>query len=124
MFNAESTALNAVIKNLFPTAARTTTANGSGVDLQAVKGGAIVIVDSAAGTGTTPTLDLKLQSSPDNSTWTDVSGAAFTQIINAASQQIFGIDVTKCQRYVRAVATIGGTTPSFTFSVNMAVAAK
>lgn len=119
MFNAEYSFLNAIIKNLFGTAARTTTANGTGVDLANCRGGAAVVLDSAAGTGTTPTLDVKLQSSPDNSTWTD-AGLAFTQVTNSgASQQVVAIDVTKLQRYVRAVATIGGTTPSFTFSVNL-----
>jgi hypothetical protein len=124
MFNAESTALNSVLKNILPTAARTTTANGTGVDLAAVKGGATIILDSAAGTGTTPTLDVKLQSSPDNSTWTDIPGAVFAQVVAVASQQILGIDVVKCQRYIRTVSTITGTTPSFTYSLNLAAVAK
>lgn len=53
--------------NLFPTAARTATANGTGVDLQQYSGDVAVVLDSAAGTGTTPTLDVKLQDSADNS---------------------------------------------------------
>lgn len=120
MFNAESSFLNAQLKTLLATAARTTTANGTGVDLANCRGGAAIVLDSAAGTGTTPTLDVKLQTSPDNSTWAD-AGVAFTQVINAASQQIAAIDVTKLQRYVRTVSTITGTTPSFTFSVNLIV---
>ena len=118
MFNAEYSFLNAILKNLFPTAARTTTSNGTGVDLANCRGGASIVLDSAAGTGTTPTLDVKLQSSPDNSTWTD-AGVAFTQVTTVASQQIQAIQVDKLQRYVRPVATIGGTTPSFTFSLNL-----
>lgn len=75
------------------------------------------MLSSAAGTGTTPTLDLKLQQSDDNSTFTDVpiaqnvDGTAFAQVTTVAS---FQERTYKPQsRYVRAVATIGGTTPSF-----------
>lgn len=103
---------------LHPTAARTTTTNGSAVDVRAQKGIAAVLLDSAAGTGTTPTLDVKIQDSADGSTgWADIAGAAFTQVTNAASQQKIGVDLDSCRGYIRAVATIGGTTPSFTFSV-------
>lgn len=104
--------------NLFPTAARTATANGTGVDLQQYSGDVAVVLDSAAGTGTSPTLDVKLQDSADNSTFADITGATFTQVINAASQQKIVVNKDAARRYVRAVATIGGTTPSFTFSVN------
>lgn len=105
--------------NLFPSAARTATANGTGVDLQQYSGDVAVILDSAAGTGTAPTLDVKLQDSDDNSTFADVSGATFTQVTNAAaSQQKIVVNKDAARRYVRAVATIGGTSPSFTFSVN------
>ena len=104
--------------NLFPTAARTATANGTGVDLQQYSGDVAVVLDSAAGTGTSPTLDVKLQDSADNSTFADITGATFTQVINAASQQKIVVNKDAARRYVRAVATIGGTSPSFTFSVN------
>lgn len=109
-----------VLQNLLATAARTTTANGTGVDLKDFIGQAALILDSAAGTGTTPTLDLKLQDSDDNSTFADVSPAvAFVQVVAGASQQRVGVDCDALRRYVRIVSTIGGTTPSFTYSVNM-----
>lgn len=104
--------------NLFPTAARTATANGTGVDLQQYSGDVAVVLDSAAGTGTTPTLDVKLQDSADNSSFADITGATFTQVTGTASQQKIVVNKDGAQRYVRAVATIAGTTPSFTFSVN------
>lgn len=103
---------------LFPTAARTTTTNGPAVDVRGQKGIAAVILDSAAGTGTTPTMDVKIQDSADGATgWADVPGATFAQVTATASQQKIGLDLDACRGYIRAVATIGGTTPSFTFSV-------
>lgn len=106
--------------NLFATAARTSTTNGTGVDVSGLEGLVEVVLDSAAGSGTTPTMDVKLQSSADNSTgWTDVGGAVFTQVAGTASQQKIQVNISKAKKYVRAVATIAGTTPSFTASVNM-----
>lgn len=107
------------VTNILPTAARTATANGTGVDAQALRGRGLVILDSAAGTGTSPTLDLKLQDSADNSSFADITGATFTQVINAASRQTLLVNLDGARRYLRAVSTIGGTTPSFTFSVNL-----
>lgn len=105
-------------------AARTATVNGSGADLWGVAGRArevIAVLSSAAGTGTTPTLDVKLQESDDNSSFTDIAaaniagGAQFAQVTTVASFQERIYRPQK--RYVRAVATIGGTTPSFTCAV-------
>lgn len=105
--------------NLLPTAARTATANGTGVDVRDYEGKGTVVLDSAAGTGTTPTLDVKLQDSDDNSTFADISGATFTQVAADAARQNIALDFNNVKRYVRAVSTIGGTSPSFTYSLNL-----
>ena len=119
MSNAEFFPLHASIVNILPTAARTTTANGTGVDMSLFTGsGVAFVLDAAAGTGTTPTNAIKLQSSPDNSTWTDVPGGAFAGLTTLASQQVLAFAASKVQKWVRAVSTIGGTTPSYTYSVN------
>lgn len=103
------------ILSFLPPAARTTGANGTGIDLQGYIGIAVAALHSAAGTGTTPTLDVKIQDSADNSTFADVTGYAFTQVTDAAaSLQDLEIDTRKVRRYVRAVTAITGTTPSFT----------
>ena len=116
MFNAAKLALAA----LFPTAALTTTTNGSALNVVDFLGRIKVILDSAAGTGTTPTLDVKLQDSPDGSTgWADIAGAVFAQVVAGASLQSIGVTIDQHDRFIRAVATIAGGTPSFTFSVNM-----
>lgn len=102
-----------------PTAARTTTGQGSAVDLREYAGDVAMILDSAAGSGTTPTLDVTLEDSADGSTgWGAVSGFAFTQVVGVASQQKAVLNKDAVKRYIRAVYTIGGGTPSFTFSVN------
>lgn len=100
-------------------AARTTTGQGAGVDCQQYEGGAVINLQSAAGTGTTPTLDVKVQDSDDNSSFADVAGAAFTQVVAAASNQKLGVNLSELRRYVRLAWTIGGTTPSFTFGASL-----
>lgn len=66
-----------------------------------------------AASGTTPTLDLAIQTSADGTTW--VAVAAFAQQTGVATvHKVF----TGLDRFVRAVATIAGTTPSFSYSVS------
>lgn len=106
--------------SLFIPAARTTTANGTSIDVLDYMGVAKAILDSALGTGTTPTLDVKIQDSADNSVFADVAGAVFAQVTAAANVLLaIALDMDAVRRYIRAVATIGGTTPSFTFSVHL-----
>lgn len=101
-------------------AARTATVTGSAIDTQLYAGDLVVVQDVGAVSGTTPTLDGKIQDSADGSTgWADVSGATAAQV--TASNSILVIKVPKraAKRYVRYVGTIGGTTPSFTMGVTL-----
>lgn len=95
----------------------TATANGTGIDTQGFYDGAVVL-EVGTVSGTTPTLDVKLQESDDNSTFVDIAGATFTQVTASNSSQIKRIRELNLarKRYVRALATIAGTTPSFDFS--------
>lgn len=110
--------------------ARTASANGTGFDLEGsngAEGEAIVILASdAASAGTDPTLDVKLQESSDNSTFTDISGATFTQVTDAAQAlEKITINTNDVKRYLRAVGTIGGTSsPAFTYSVALVYGKK
>lgn len=75
----------------------------------------IIYCSTSAVSGTTPTLDIKVQISPDQgATWFD-SGYAFTQ------QTANGTAVLKIPNnlgtFQRLVFTLGGTTPSFTVDV-------
>jgi hypothetical protein len=105
--------------------ARTATVNGSGIDLwDSLSGRAseiTFVLSSAAGTGTTPTLNAIIQESDDNSTFTDVAtaniveGSQFAQVTTVASFQERTVKRTK--RFVRIREVIAGTTPSFTNAV-------
>lgn len=106
--------------SLHPTAARTSTGNGTGVDVRQLDGDLVLILDSAAaGAGTNPTLDVTVEhSDTSGSGYTAITGAAFTQVTSTASQQKLVINKDGAKRYVRVTYTIGGTSsPSFTFSV-------
>tara|TARA_B100001778_G_C18578530_1_gene626241 strand:+ start:593 stop:976 length:384 start_codon:yes stop_codon:yes gene_type:complete len=106
------------------TAAKTSTATSSAIDLLEYDGDVLLILDSAAGTGSSPTLDIKLtECDTTGGTYTDLSGATFTQVTGSASMQTLVINKDSAERFVKIVSTIGGSTPSFTFSIN-AVALK
>lgn len=111
------------VVELAANAVRTSTLTGSGVDLQSYDGYAQVILQSSAATaGTTPTLNVKLQDSADNSTdWTDITGAVFAEVDDTPdSTQMIQVNVSAVRRYVRVVGTIAGTdTPTFGFGVAM-----
>ncbi len=101
-------------------AAKTSTVTSSAVNLTTYKGG--VIVEQLVGvvSGTTPTLNGKIQTSADGSTgWADISGATFTEVTATDSFQKIGFDVRDTLGYVRFVGTIAGTTPSFTMGVTL-----
>lgn len=111
--------------NLKTPAAVTATANTTGVDRLNYAGtAAVVTLAVPAGTGTTPTLDAKIQDSADNSTFADVSGAAFTQVTTALSIQHIALNLDSCKRYIRVAFTVSGTTPSYNPTVLLTCLAK
>lgn len=74
-----------------------------------------------AASGSSPTLDAKLQDSADNITFADVTGGAFTQLTTTGSQVLYSAAVTTTlRRYVQLVYTLGGGTPSFTVATAVA----
>lgn len=96
-------------------AVRTATANGTGVDVLAYNSLKLVVQAGATDfTDTDETYSFKIQESADNSTFSDISGAVGT--VTAANQtvniRLDGLNTGTRKRYVRAVVTIGGTTPS------------
>ncbi len=99
-------------------AARTSTVTGSAVDLLGYIGKIKILQIVGTVSGTTPTLDGKIQDSADGSTgWADVTGATFTQATASDDVQSIGLDTRAVKRYIRYVGTIGGTTPSFAMGV-------
>lgn len=107
------------VLELLAPAALTETTEGTGVDVSAYEGIAAAVLHSAAGTGTTPTMNVKLQTCATvDGTYADISGATFTEVddTEGGSIQIISFNVAAAKAFVRAVATIAGTTPSFTCS--------
>lgn len=96
--------------------ARTVTGNSGWVNIGDAKE-IVAQLQSDAGTGTSPTLDVKFQTSYDgtDATAIDLTSGAFTQVAAAASGQIKTL--TGAHRFVKVVWTIAGTTPSFNFGV-------
>lgn len=88
-------------------AARTTTANGTGIDLSGFNSAVVLLVVGAITDGThTP----KVQESDDNSTYTDVAAADLIgslSALTASTNQKVGYKGNK--RYIRAVTTITGS---------------
>ena len=103
-----------------PTAARTATGQTSGIDLKDYDGDVVFFLDSAAGGGSSPTLDVTVEDSADNSSFAAVSSGAvaFTQVTGTASAQAVSVNKDDARRYARIKYTIGGSSPTFTFSVN------
>jgi len=108
-------------------AARTVTENSDDIKNLGFRG-VTLYLDITAASGTTPTLDIKLQTKdPVSDGYVDMPGAAFAQKTGAGSDTLTvypGVGET-ANRSVsdvlpedwRIVSTIGGTTPSFTYSI-------
>jgi hypothetical protein len=68
--------------------------------------------------GGTPSMSVAVQTSPDNATWTTITASpgavSFSAATGVTSQRLI---FTGVDRFVRAVATVSGGTPSLTFSL-------
>ena len=99
---------------ILPAARATATANGTGVDISDYIGRITFSLSADAMGGTTPTGNVKLQESDDDSTYSDITGAAFAEVTDAAAvQEDITLDSRALKQYVRAVQTITGTNPTF-----------
>lgn len=73
-----------------------------------------LLLDVTAASGSSPTLDVVVQTSHNGvDNWRNLLAFAQKTAVSSERQCVSGAD-----RYVRAVATIGGTTPSLTFSLS------
>jgi hypothetical protein len=68
----------------------------------------------SAVSGTSPTLDVKWESSPDNTTWTAITGAAATQLTAAGNARCSAL---VNNQYVRVSSTVGGSATTVTYAV-------
>jgi uncharacterized phiE125 gp8 family phage protein len=76
-----------------------------------------VLVNLNAGDCSGGSVDVKLQDSDDGTTWTDVTGGAFTQVTSANDNAIQEKAYTGTRTYLRAVATVA--TAACEFSVDV-----
>lgn len=68
--------------------------------------------------GTTPTLDVKLQTSPDGTAWADLPNGAFTQVTTSDSNQALRIENSGAQ--VRVVVDVGAAgSPNYNVKVTL-----
>lgn len=93
--------------------AETTSTNGTGKQI-GPSGLVKVMVKVTAVSGTSPTLDLKIQ---DGATSTPTTDRVQLPRITAVGE--YEAFFRTSQPYVRYSSTIGGTTPSFTYSVHV-----
>jgi hypothetical protein len=95
----------------------TSTGNETGVDLLEFEGDITLILDAEAG-GSGVTYAVKVQDSADNSSFADVSGAAFTTTTaNTALVETLTVNTDEIKRYARAVITVAGGTGAGAVSV-------
>jgi len=96
----------------------TATVTGAAVLVNHYTGGLEIFQTVGTVSGTTPTLDGKIQDSADGSTgWADVTGATWTQVTASDADQAIVVNVDSTKQYIRYVGTIAGTTPSFDLAV-------
>lgn len=95
----------------------TATGDGTGHDSgSSSSNGGVAHLHVTAASGTDPTLDVKVQESPDGSSWADL--VTFDQADDVGGQRST-VDGSVA-RHLRAIWTVGGTDPSFTFAVAFA----
>lgn len=100
----------------------TAAVSGASADLQGYNA-ALFIIDIGAGTGTSPTMTIKVQESDDDTTFTDVAladllgGDQLAQITGTTDEAVYRRGYRGTKRYVRVrVSATGGTSPSFPMS--------
>ena len=100
------------------------TADGTGIDLQDYEGDMTLVLDAEAG-GASITYAVKVQDSPDDVSYTDVSGAAFTTTgANTALAETLTVNTDEINRYARVSITVAGGTGTGAVSVSALAAPK
>ena len=101
-----------------PDAQAAGTVNGPGINVQGVDEALISLMIGAM--GASATIDVKVQHSDDDSTYVDITGAAFGQETQAGGDNddefVGRIDLTGAKKFIRVVSTVA------TAAVDVAVA--
>lgn len=100
-------------KQLLEAARVTGSGNGASVDTSQLMGHAQLVVNAGATEAADNTIDLVLEESDDDQTFTEVTAVSLTQLTNAGGvHEAIGFDIDKVGRYVRLAYTLGGTSPA------------
>ena len=100
-----------------PLGAETASGTGSATNYgSSTSGGAVAYLQVTTSSGTSPTADIKIEDSPDNSSYSDL--ITFTQATGRTAQRATVSGTVNS--YLRVSWTLGGTDPSFTFVVGLA----
>ena len=111
--------MNLTARTLASSAARTTTGNTGAIDVHDAGEKVAILANVTAVSGTSPSMTLSVEWSHDGTNFAAVDGTADSfAAITAASAKVKSFEVKG--RYLRAVWTITGTTPSFTFTLTSA----
>lgn len=109
--------------SVIPAELSTSTITGADIDLQGLLTGrqlkAVATALWTAAGDTDELLDITMEES-DTTVATDfaaITGAAFTQMVSDTGPFFEEIHFRTDKRYIRAIATMAGTTPSFTVAV-------
>jgi hypothetical protein len=99
--------------------AETNTGNGTSVDNgAATTNGGVAVLHVTAIAGAAPSVVVKIQSSANNSTWSDL--LSFSAATAATKGRVEVAAGTTVNRWLREVHTFGGTTTSITFNTAFA----
>lgn len=79
--------------------------NGVGVDTRGYRFATFLV--NVGTIGSSATVDFKVQDSPDDSTYTDISGKSIEQITTSAQQAKVVVKCDGQARYLRGVLTVG-----------------
>lgn len=106
--------------DLVPIASINATGLSSAIDLQDYEGEILVAVDVGAVSGTTPTLDFKLQeASTSGGSYTDVTSGGGTQVTTVSGFQKISLNSDSMKQFVKLSYTLAGTTPVYLVSAKI-----
>ena len=94
--------------------AATYTLVGTGVDRL---GYDTLVIFNSGTNGTNGTVDVKVQESDDDATYTDWATGAFTQVTTSNDNAIYEKEYTGYKQYIRVVATVATATCSFAVDI-------
>lgn len=107
-----------IAKAVLAPATITSTTTGSAVDLRDYSGEVAVLLN-VAGSGAGSVVVKLTHCDTSGGSYVDIAGAVFTEVTDTASHQKLSLNKDELKRYMKAVATIAGETPSQTVACSV-----